>query len=282
MSSRTLIVDLFYGANNRIRAYISCKILARITKRKLIIKWSLDSNMSASFEELFKLHVDQIDELPPGNIFNFVKFPFDSQSKFFKELKSDKPIVICKNMIQLCPFVDPKGIQFRKELQKMHRSLTDPIMHKVDFLRRKINLQLDERLVGIHFRDWTPEMGDSHVQKILEEKSESKDLKITKLIEYMSEAKKEFPKTKFFIASDSKEIISQIKSIRRFKVYSNTLKSINRKTSEDVMEAMAEWYILGICEYLIGTAGSSFSQVASMLTKQQRMLQIGLNPWTPV
>jgi hypothetical protein len=283
---KILIVDLYYGTCNRFRAYASSKVLADQTNRKLIVKWSIDiPHMSANIEDILDMDIEKIEEMPEGKIFNFIKYPYDSIDLFVKELERDTSVVLCNIMLPLHLDFDPHNAKFDVQINKIRNSLTEPIMKNVRLVQENISLKEDERLITLHWREWTSLMGDGYVKYILAKKNFDKDVEMENFIKRIVEELDVNPKTKFYISSDSSEVINHIKSIDILsdKIYSNNTRDssidISRKSITDIQDSMVDWYLLGSGDYIIGTSGSSFSDTASCSTKERRKINIGVDPW---
>lgn len=279
---RQLIAELRYGTCNRFRAYVCCKILAELNNRELIIIWNPEKgHMPVRLEDISTLEVKTIEKMPKMYVYNFIYYPFSDYKKFVRDLKSKKPIVACNTMLDLTPKVFIP--RFASNMRRIRDSFVPGIMEQVHRIQDSIALRPDERLVTIHWRGWSSSLGDIYIQAILKGKNASHEKTVEELLDKINMAITEHPGTKFYLATDTPEILEIIKSFPNMKgrIFSNIKDSrdITRHNVEDIHNAMVDWYMLTLGDYIICSVGSSFSETASVLTREQRRENIGTNPW---
>jgi hypothetical protein len=59
------------------------------------------------------------------------------------------------------------------------------------------------------------------------------------------------------------------------RVISSGILKTGRQTKKEIRDAVADWFLLGATDFIIGTYQSSFSDEAALLTSSQRKINIG-------
>lgn len=152
-----------------------------------------------------------------------------------------------------------KKSQYELELSKFARKLKliSGIQNIVNFQYNKIFAPFNQKKIGIHVRRTDLKTQVTAMQL---------DQAIKKIVQ-------EFPEACFFICSDDYQLQqSYCQKYPKFKSYQDPEKVLNN--IQGVQKSLIDLYLLGCCDYIFGTKGSSFSYYSWMLARDSCLFQI--------
>lgn len=255
------------GLANRIYAITSAIGFCLENNIKLKVLWFKDWGMGAGFYDLFILSTpDDNIKIIEANFVDF--FLYDKPKKsnlwlsyFYQKWKFDG-IYSRKEL--------SGGISFEEWYQLHKNAMNLYVMHCYKIIEDKnylnelspiipIKKTIDERLkllsphtIGIHIRR------TDHFQSIQE----------SPLFEFVNKMKQEIeiePATNFYVASDSKDEKSQLKTIFGNKIITMD-KFVRRDIKEGIIEALVELFTLAGTKKIYGSSGSTYSMLAAQLS----------------
>ena len=264
------------GLANRIKSLVSCIKLASENNSKFYVQWNILDNydkdihiLNCEFNKLFRndielktfdtsfkiynhhcLVVTDNDKIP----YNFNTFkPKVKKKKFSKNDKFNRNIDFMYNKIPLN--IKKKYINYFKTL-KLNSNLEKKVI--------EFSKNFNEKTISLHIRSWNRN-GENSRQKIL-----------FNLDNFITEIKK-YPENNFYLSSDSSEVIKILKNN-----FNNQIITYPRKTSldnsrdfsEGVQEDLIELYLLAKNNNIIGSYGSTFTEVAWWLAECPKNITI--------
>jgi hypothetical protein len=228
----TVVLEVCAGLGNRLRAMVSGFCAAEEIGRSLRIVWGLEPSCGASFEQLFENEFPGVifyKSMPAGTKKTMCLSPAD----WLAVKDMDAPIVI-KSYGQFTENRE-RFLYWLRQLRPRREIVeaTDPI-----FLLGPV--------VGIHMR-----RGD-HVKCIANSPTS-----------LFIDAMRRYPKdTVFFVASDSDEDRERLEW--QFPGQVRTVaQNLVRDTAAGMVDAMKDFVALSRCSEILGTKGSSFSEMAA-------------------
>jgi hypothetical protein len=268
------------GFANRLRAMASAYAFAKQTNRILIVKWRKEpkhmegiSNIEQIFQKNDSLYIS-FDSLSPQQQISlerkWKKFTISAKREDVydgaKELSDSNDNII--NIVSGATF-KPFGLEdktYIKNIQEFYRrlKLNENLENKVEAFK---NSHFDApAMVGVHYRSFTT--GDADF-------GGTKDMTPI-FVRTIKDIIAKNPATKFFLATDSKEIKELLRSeLGSDHIVTFSLGEVNRNSLSGLIDAVTEWYLLTKTDYIVGTYQSSFSDEAAHLTKEKRKINIG-------
>lgn len=282
-NEKYFVITPVAGLGNRLRAMASSEIMARASNRKLIVDWIIEpKEMPAQFNQLFENKIPTYDasNLPKECTIQHIKSKTTDDNVMRVRSNFDGTFVnqlvpmneIATPIIWTEPWLEfkPKenvlseadyNDQFRQFMVNLMP--IESIRNAVDTFRQSNNL-LQKRVVGVHFRSWSME------HEVVE-----KDLgPYDKFVEEMKKELAANKDTVFYLATDDVEVAKKFKKDFPDRIFHRE-DNVNRITVAGQQSAVVEWVLLGHTEYIIGTYQSSFSDTASLRTKEKKKVALG-------
>jgi hypothetical protein len=245
------------GLSNRIKCLVSSIRLAEKTKRELILYWPKSSSCNCHFSDLFE---NDIKEISRENIKNIIKnkkcevytenlYNFKGKKEFIINF-STKIIGFSKKNIHL------KFENIPKEIRTDISSYIGRLKIKKEILKiagNFSNKKFTKEIIGIHIR-----RGDFRTLK-------SKVGFVSSDEKFIEEIEKEIKlnsKVKFFLATDEKETEEKFKKIFGNRIIFYEKNTKKREEDGSVKEALIELLLLSKCKLILGSFGSTFTEMA--------------------
>lgn len=284
---RVLVCHCMHGLGNRLRALGSCMSFAKESSRELVVVWEPDSHIEAKISDLFKTQLVVLEKMP-------VKWPFEGVEKWDKvweqfkfhnymEMEGDGAVKGEKIVDISTMHIYYKGAYIMEvenyELTNwdkdnaMLRTLepVDEVGAMIGSLESR-GLGTDD-VVGMHVRNRTLEKDIKNVDFIKEYGSDATKTMdmwrhksgVHNFIKLMDQLIKDKPATKFFIATDTFEVIGELESIYGTDRILSFKRTCDDRDGACVRYALADLYSLSKCKSLYGSNWSSFTEVAMRL-----------------
>ena len=297
-SEKYLILQPSLGLANRLRAIASASVMAKLSKRKLIIDWQIDDDLESDWRMLFRepklTFLNESNLMQEGcsreEIFKsdkaFIINPVTEESfyvrlKWMSEIPSydSDPIIFIQTAQKFEPQEHFLGkAKFEQQYVDFFKSLRpiDAIAQKINELKKEYHFK-EKFMVGVHYRAWSTGGADSDVEQ------DKKGKYINEFIQKMIEAINTHPQetnnkpVAFFLATDDPKIKKKFIENKELqgRIFTREI-PIDRQSITGQQDALVDWFLLGDTNYIIGTEGSSFSDEAAHLTKENKKIPIGL------
>ena len=252
------------GLCNRLRALGSALALSRHINTKLHLIWQLDSVINCPFEQLFKTpqNVTVSDSrYSYSDIFIIRKiqklasrlrlsYKYDkvlssekvakhrTNNSYFEELTEYQSVYISSYSI-FYPYISVLNeIKPVPQIQEIINSYTQ---------------QFNEFTVGIHIRRTDNEMSIAHSPT-------------DEFVRLMEVEMQQDPNVRFFLATDSVEVESQLSHEFPGKIITHK-KNLDRKISKAAQDALVDLMCLSGTKKIIGSYHSSFSRIAAQINE---------------
>lgn len=279
--SRVLFVHCMHGLGNRLRALASAMSFANQTDRELVVIWETDAHIAANFTDLFSDDLVVLTHFKPKwpfrgydkydkawltfEFFNYMEMEGEGADKGQKIV--DKPE---KHFYFKSAYVmeaAPQLTDWDKD-NAMLKSLT-PVSEVTEMIKQHENKGL-ENMIGIHIRDRTldrdiknvdfgTEYGDAASKEM--EYWRRKSSYKTFMVEMHEQLKKD-PSLRFYVATDTIDVIPKLESEFPGKIVS-TSRNCDGRDGHCVRFALVDIICLSRTKQLIGSNWSSFTEAAS-------------------
>lgn len=283
---RLLVCHCMHGLGNRLRALGSCMSFAKESSRELVVVWAPDSHIEAKFTEMFLTDLVVMEKMPVEWPFADVEKwdPVWSQFKFhnYMEMEGKGAVkgetifdIPNKHMYYKGAYImeaDNSELTNWDKDNDMLRSL-EPITEVSRMVRDLEGNGLgSDNVVGLHVRNRTLEKDIKNVNFIQEygdEATKTMDMwrqksGVQNFIKQMNLIIKERPSTKFFVATDTFEVIGQLEELYPDRILSFK-RTCDERDGECVRYALADLYALSKCKELYGSNWSSFTEAAERI-----------------
>ena len=266
---KTLVVRPLGGLANRMRAIEAASIYAKKFTARLIIIWEKNEFLFATFEQCFEpvngMKVININTLGIGlyfrakrkilNIFFswLEKLLFDIRlydTTIINYLNADKTPRPEETFFEI--ITQTNKTVYLQTCYEFYPSPKSLLLIKKNIREKAITmLEPHNEFIGVHIRR------TDNLQAI--------DKSPTELfIEKMNAMLQQRPTTKFYISTDSEEILNHLKSIYKEKVFTGAVQHA-RHTTEGIISALVDLYCLSKSKKILGSFDSSFSQMAAKM-----------------
>ena len=284
---RVLVCHCMHGLGNRLRALASCMSFAKETSRELIVVWIPDNHIEARFSEMYKSPLVVLEKMN-------VEWPFAgvekwdavwSQFKFHNYMEMEGKGAIKGETIQDIPgkhmyykgayimeAANPEHTNWDKD-NKMLRTL-EPIESVKTMLSSLEEKGLGtDNIIGLHIRNRTLAKDIKNVNFIDEygdEATKTMDMwrhksGVHNFIKEMDRLLKKKPDTKFFVATDTFEVIHQLENMYGADKILSFKRDCDDRDGSCVKYALADVYALSKVKTLYGSNWSSFTEAAERL-----------------
>lgn len=291
---RIFVCHCMHGLGNRLRALASCISFAKQTNRELVVIWEPDRHIEAKVSDLFASPLVVAEKFPlrwpfagiEKYDFAWTRFKFHNYMEMEKQgAIKDEPIndVPDKHMYYKGAYIitSPNGALTNWDLDNENLRALQPVKEVRDRLNELAARGLGkDNIVGMHIRnrtldkdikdvDFIKEYGDGPTATMDMWRRKSG---VHTFITEMHNLILENPSVKFFVATDTFEVIPQLEGI----FGANRILSVKR-TCDDrdgacVRYALVDLYALAKCRQLYGSNWSSFTEVAMRLGGQKALL----------
>lgn len=284
---RIFLCHCMHGLGNRLRALASCMSFAKETARELVIVWEKDSHIEASFDDLYKSPMVVVNKMP-------VQWPFEgiekwdaawSSFKFFNYMEMEKRGAVKGQKIANYPFkhmyykgayiIEPVNSELTNwDKDNANLRTLEPVKIVTDYLATLGARGLGgDNIIGMHIRNRTlardiknvnfvSEYGDSATATMNMWRQKSG---VQSFIGEMQRLIKEKPSVKFFIATDTVEVMGQlIDAFGKDRILS-VERTCDERNGACVRFALVDMYALSKCKALYGSNWSSFTEAAERL-----------------
>ncbi len=232
------------GLSNRIKCIVSSMKIAKETKKELLLYWPKNEGCNSSFKDLFD---NKISEIKKEELLEMMK----SGKKGCKFLVRDSSLLDSFGEKDIFGF-ETKLYEKKKEIIEYlsEIKIKKDVLNLVEKFYRE---NLKNKIIGIHIRRGDFLKIRSGIWKISPEEG------------FIEEIRKEISlekQAKFFLATDDLETEKRIKSLFGERIITYPKKEYNRDKENSVKEALIELILLSKTKKIIGTYGSSFTEMA--------------------
>eukprot|EP00178_Gracilaria_changii_P010405 TRINITY_DN3027_c0_g1_i1.p1 TRINITY_DN3027_c0_g1~~TRINITY_DN3027_c0_g1_i1.p1 ORF type:complete len:762 (+),score=106.69 TRINITY_DN3027_c0_g1_i1:1625-3910(+) len=284
---RVLVCHCMHGLGNRMRALGSCMSFAKETSRELIVVWEPDSHIEAKLTDLFTTPLVVLEKMP-------VQWPFSDVEKWdavwsdfkyhnYMEMEGNGAVkgeiihdLPNKHMYYKGAYimeVDNSELTNWEKDNSQLRSLT-PVELVTNMVAEMESKGLgSENVVGLHVRNRTLARDIKNVDFVQEygdEATKTMDMwrhksGVHNFMAEMDRMLKENPSTKFFVATDTFEVIGELEDKYGTDRILSFDRSCDERDGQCVKFALADLYALSKCKSLFGSNWSSFTEAAERL-----------------
>lgn len=257
------------GISNKIKCLISSINLANKTGRELMLYWKKEPACNCNFSDLFE---NKIKEISEGELRKIIK---SGDYEFYREnLKhpGDKKKFIILNTSRFLGFSkEDLQLKFGKiplEIQEQISKYLKNLKFKKGILKTVENFSKKEftkDMVGLHMRK-----GDFKTIKNKIGFVSSDQRFIEEITNLISSNKK----IKFFLSTEDKPTEEMLKNAFNGKVITYPKKTLKREEEGAVKEALIELLLLSRCYIILGSFGSSFTEMAWFFGNYKPMVKI--------
>lgn len=284
---RVLVCHCMHGLGNRLRALGSCMSYAKESNRELIVVWAPDSHIEAKFSDMYKSPLVVLEKMP-------VEWPFHEVEKWdavwgqfkfhnYMEMEGNGAIKGAKILDFPNKHMYYKGAYIMEpentELTNWDKDNAQlRTLEPIDDVRNMLKqLELkglgSKDVIGLHVRNRTLEKDIKNVDFIKEYGSEATKTMdmwrhksgVHNFVKEMNRIIKEKPNVKFFVATDTYEVIGELERIFGAERILSFKRSCDERDGSCVKFAIADLYALAKCKTLYGSNWSSFTEVAMRL-----------------
>lgn len=245
------------GLCNRLRGAISAYTFAKEVGQQMTLIWINDHELNGPVAELFHLP----DEI---KIINVPYIKYDRVRFYYDELVRIKYRKICRNRVIKNIGQDMERL---KEIARKGDTYIvsaapwfpggkiSEVFIPVEDCQEKINeiyMQFTSNTIGVHIRrtDNSASIANSPIEAFI--------TRMEQEIERDSEVK-------FYVSTDSMEEKERLSSLFKSRVITNQNIVLSRRKKEGIKAAVIDLFLLGKTKKILGSFGSSFSEIAAEL-----------------
>lgn len=242
------------GISNRIKCLISSMKLAEKTNRNLILYWPKDEACNCNFSDLFESKIKEISKEELRTIIQNKNYKLCQSN--FRNINDKKEFILIDNS----KFEGFSQEDIQLKFNETPKEVTTEILPYLKILKVKkeiliqvnkfIKKEFSKSIVGIHIR-----RGDFKKLNIGNVSTDEK---------FIEEIKKEIEKNKsvkFFVATEDKNTEIKFKQIFGNKIITYPKRTSKREDEGSVEEALTEMLILSRTKNIIGSYGSTFTEM---------------------
>lgn len=284
---RILLCHCMHGLGNRLRALGSCMSFAKESNRELVVVWSADSHIEARFFDMYKTPLVVLEEMPVEWPFKDVE-KWDSawtHFKFHNYMEMEGNAAVKGEAIVDLPnkHMYYKGAYIMEventELTNWNKDNAQlRTLEVVDDVKAMLKTIEDkglgsENVMGLHVRNRTLDKDIKNVDFIKEYGSDATKTMdmwrqksgVHNFMKLMDGLIKENPGVKFFVATDTFEVIGELKEKYGNERILSFERTCDDRDGQCVKFALADLIALSRCKRLYGSNWSSFTEVAMRL-----------------
>lgn len=270
-AKRYLVVTPKSGFANRMRVLASAAVIAKRSNRILIVDWQTEANVcQADFHDLFENDIPELKNVKSVSkargrryvMTNDLTVDLQALYTAFPNIVSDKAEVVHVEAWSAFKPADMDFAPYVDACASFYRSLvpTSIIRRRIAQVRR--TFASAGQMVGVHYRNWENPAFARAPRKAY--------------IDAMLRTLEEKPTTVFYVATDdAKALFDFRRQIGADRIRHSPSVSGQRNSTAAQQKAVADWFLLGLTDFVIGTYQSSFSDEAALMTKEQRKLNVG-------
>jgi len=256
------------GLSNRIKSLVSCIKLAEENNKDYKVKWDILDNyksnihiLNCSFDKLFinNIEINKINK--KDKIYNHHCFAISDKDNLPKNFNTFNPKI--NKTFNL-------NDRYRRNIDFMYNTIPDNV--KINYIKYFKILQLcpelEERVnefskkfskntISIHIRSWNRNGEKGRQDRLFNLKN---------FIEIINK----YPNNNFYLSSDSQKVINELKEKYKEKILifpRKTSLDNSRDFPEGIQEDLIELYLLSKNKFIIGSHGSTFTEVAWWLAE---------------
>lgn len=244
------------GLSNRLRAIDSAIALAEKHEMKLHVIWERNRDCNCKFRDLFVVpnEFEHLTEIKRGLIVKILKrlapiYLSIGKNRFLGKHQIEKLMnqrdgfesITNHNNIYISTF---RRFYYPSSLPSYYW------LRPKQIIQDKINSYKKLNMIGVHIRRTDNTLSVAHSPT-------------SKFIESMNKEIASDGSVKFFLSTDDPSVEIKMRSIFTGKIVSYPKKSLDRNTSIAIHDAVIDLYCLSNCRKLIGSFGSSFSDLAA-------------------
>jgi len=258
------------GLSNRIKCLISSMKIANKTERSLILYWPKDESCNCNLSDLFENKIKEISKEELRKVikekgYELYQNNLNKNKRDFILVDSSRFEEFSLEDIQLR--FEETPIEVRKEILNYLGKLKikKEILTKVNYFIKK---EFSKNVVGVHIRRGDFVNLKTGIGAISPDES------------FIEEMKKEIEKNKnvkFFLATEDKETETKFRNIFGNKIIIYSKKTENREDEGSVEEALIEMLILSRTNKILGSYGSTFTEMAWFFGKCNPVIKIIIN-----
>lgn len=291
---RILVCHCMHGLGNRLRALGSCMSFAKETSRELVVVWEPDSHIEAKFGEMYSNPLVVVEKMTVSWPFKEVE-KFDavwSQFKYHNYMEMEGNGAVKGEKIYDLPqkhmyykgayILEVENSQLTNwEKDNIQIRSLEPIPAVKAMLKSLEGKGLgSDNVIGLHVRNRTLERDIKNVNFIKEygdEATKTMDMwrqksGVHNFIKQINVVLKEKPSAKFFVATDTFEVIGQLEEMFGADRILAFKRSCDDRDGMCVRYALADLYSLARCKTLYGSNWSSFTEAAERIGGTKAML----------
>ena len=276
-----IYVEANFGLGNRLRVVYSALLIAKATRRKLVVVWIPDEHCGVRLTELFDyrgLVIDRVEYLSPIlqrkrlRVINYTETGFHPQKgERISRLPRNKDVYI-----SAFSALRHRTVSTR-EMGWLARTWTP-----VDEITRQINQHFPSDY-GVHCRSEVPNRHSASFDQSAGNWSDSGHLKLIEnrlatgpevFVESLLSAikgQRSIPKLALHVASDSKTSKQTIvESVKDYFEIVRTIPSVALRSEHAVKQALVEAYVLANSDFFIGSRYSAFSELVLLLRNPRK------------
>lgn len=253
-----IILYTTFGLGNRMRVLASTVELAKRTGHKLRIYWPLENDLNAAFEDIFErnpeLDVRSFSCSAKQHSLLSHLFFYGRSICFEQILVVNGNYILSRSESQLeDDFRNYKLILIRTCYELM-KTYDLGILHFTNYIKERsvLSNKSSYNLVGVHIR---------RTDSVYSRENSATSLFVSRM-NVLSSA---YTDTVFYLATDDPQEKDDLQ--RRFgdRLLTQPISSYDRSSKDAILEAATEFFNLSRCRRILGSFGSTFSQLAARL-----------------
>lgn len=279
-----LIIQPISGFSNRIRSLASASVVAKLTNRKLLVDWRLEqqgenSQMVAQLSDFFSNQFDtpaSYDISPPQLAAIEAEQSYvlrDTGLTTHAFTPSNKKYIYIKNWNEFA--LENGDLDEERALRRQFirslipvKAISEPLENfKNSYWPKTNGVPDNNKIIGVHVR-----LGNrpGDFGTIFDNPTSAE------IIDKMKKLGEQYNIKTFFLASDTKSVINDIKqAFPADSILTFSSGTTDRNTVSGQQQDVVEWYLLGNSYVVLGTKVSSFSDVAAYLSTLGNKIEFG-------
>lgn len=282
--SKKIILRVYNGLGNRLRAMASAKVIADCTGRSLIIIWKKDEHCNCNFEDIFDLSscllyniTDDFNETLLQ--FGFDIYDYEQESDLERIIKTESCLDIYIRSACVLTHKDVTWSSICEALYVLFKPVRE-IQETIECFQKTFSVPV-ESMIGIHIRmgqegysfEDTSRWSENSKNSLTKWRNKSHYLHFQTEMEGLLQSN---PSVVFYVAADNQFIYDHFE-----KVFGNTKivflkRNMYDRSLEQVKTAVIDLHFLSRCKVFYASNWSSFSEIAMRLGRKQTFIS-GVN-----